>query len=62
VFLFKSLGGLAMTLLLFVTQTITGLTPGVTALSIAMILFVITAVDVEEMLREIDWSTFRYQS
>jgi len=51
-----------MTLLLFVTQTITGLTPGVTALSIAMILFVITAVDVEEMLREIDWSTFRYQS
>ena len=62
VFLIKSLGCLGLTLLLFVTQTITGLTPGVTALSIAMILFVITAVDVEEMLREIDWSTLLFFS
>jgi Na+/H+ antiporter NhaD/arsenite permease-like protein len=61
-FLLKSLGGLGLALLLFVTQTITGLTPGVTALSIAMILFVITAVDVEEMLREIDWSTLLFFS
>ncbi len=61
-FLLKSLGGLGMALLLFVTQTITGLTPGVTALSVAMILFVITATDVEEMLREIDWSTLLFFS
>ncbi|UCE54295.1 MAG: ArsB/NhaD family transporter [Desulfobacterales bacterium] len=61
-FLLTSLGGLGMALLLFVTQTITGLTPGVTALSVAMILFVITAVDVEEMLREIDWSTLLFFS
>ena len=59
-FLYKSLGGLALALLLFVTQSITGLTPGVTALSVAMILFVITASDVEEMLREIDWSTLLF--
>jgi len=61
-FLFKSLGGITVALLLFVTQTITGLTPGVTALSVAMILFVITSVDVEEMLREIDWSTLLFFS
>ena len=61
-FLLKSLGGLGMALLLFVTQSITGLTPGVTALSVAMILFVITAADVEEMLREIDWSTLLFFS
>jgi Na+/H+ antiporter NhaD/arsenite permease-like protein len=48
-FLLKSLGGLGMALMLFVTQSITGLTPGVTALSVAMILFVITVADVEEM-------------
>ncbi len=62
VFLLKSLGGLGLALLLFVTQTITGLTPGVIALSVAMILFVITAVDVEEMLREIDWNTLLFFS
>jgi len=61
-FLLKSLGGLGMALLLFVTQSITGLTPGVAALSVAMILFVITAADVEEMLREIDWSTLLFFS
>ena len=60
VFLLKSLCGLAMALLLFVTQTITGLTPGVTAVSVAMILFVVTAADVEEMLKEIDWSTLLF--
>jgi Na+/H+ antiporter NhaD/arsenite permease-like protein len=59
-FLIKSLGGLAAALLLFVTQTLTGITPGVAALGIAMILLVITAVDVEEMLREVDWSTLLF--
>ncbi len=62
VFLLKSLCGLAIALLLFVTQTTTGLTPGVTAVGVAMILFVVTAVDVEEMLKEIDWGTLLFFS
>jgi Na+/H+ antiporter NhaD/arsenite permease-like protein len=36
------------------------LTPGVTAVSVAMILLVVTAVDVEEILRDIDWSTLLF--
>jgi len=60
--LVKSLAGLGMALLLFVTQTMTGLTPGVSALSVAMILCVVTATDVEEMLREIDWGTLLFFS
>ncbi len=42
VFLAKSLACLGLAILLFVTQTITKLSPGVVALFVAMILFVIT--------------------
>jgi len=59
-FLTKGLGCLALAILLFVTQTVTGLTPGVVALLVAMILFTITRVDVEEMLEEIEWSTLLF--
>ena len=59
-FLAKGLGCLALAILLFVTQTVTGLTPGVVALLVAMILFTITRVDVEEMLEEIEWSTLLF--
>jgi Na+/H+ antiporter NhaD/arsenite permease-like protein len=62
VFLLKSISGLGLALLLFVTQSATGLTPGVSALSVAMILMISTAADVEEMLREIDWSTLLFFS
>jgi len=59
-FLGKSLACLCLAILLFVTQTITKLTPGVVALFVAMILFVITKVDVEHMLEEIEWSTLLF--
>jgi len=62
VFLLKGISGLGLALLLFVTQSATGLTPGVVAVSVAMILMVATAVDVEETLREIDWSTLLFFS
>lgn len=60
IFLGKSLGCLLLALLLFVTQTITKLSPGVVALMVAMILFIITRVDVEHMLEEIEWSTLLF--
>jgi Na+/H+ antiporter NhaD/arsenite permease-like protein len=59
-FLAKSLACLGFAILLFVTQTITKITPGVVALSVAMILFVITRINVEEILLEIEWSTLLF--
>ncbi len=59
-FLAKSLGCLMVTILLFATQTITKLSPGVVALLMAMVLFVITKVDVENMLEEVEWSTLLF--
>jgi Na+/H+ antiporter NhaD/arsenite permease-like protein len=60
VFLAKSLACLGLAILLFVTQTITKLSPGVVAMFVAMILFVITPVDVEHILEEIEWSTLLF--
>lgn len=62
VFLIKGVGCLCLAILLFVTQTITRLTPGVVAVFVAMILFLITKVDVEHMLEEIEWSTLLFFS
>lgn len=59
-FLAKSLGCLIVTILLFITQTITRLSPGVVALLMAMVLFVITQVDVEHLLEEVEWSTLLF--
>jgi len=59
-FLGKALGCLVLAIGLFVTQTITKLSPGVVALMAAMILFVITRVDVEHMMHEIEWSTLLF--
>ena len=59
-FLSKSLGCLGLAIVLFVTQTITKLSPGVVAMFVAMLLFVITKVDVEHMLEEIEWSTLLF--
>jgi len=60
VFLGKCLGMLILTILLFVTQTITSLSPGVVALSSAMILFIITKSNVEKTLEEVEWSTLLF--
>jgi Na+/H+ antiporter NhaD/arsenite permease-like protein len=59
-FLLKSLACLVVALLLFVTQTVTHLSPGVAALTMAMILFVITRMDIEHILLEIEWSTLLF--
>jgi Na+/H+ antiporter NhaD/arsenite permease-like protein len=59
-FLIKSLACLILTIVLFVTQTITKLSPGVVAMLMAMVLFAISKVNVEEMLEEIEWSTLLF--
>jgi Na+/H+ antiporter NhaD/arsenite permease-like protein len=59
-FLLKSMACLGVALLLFVTQTVTRLSPGVVALTVAMILFVITRMDIEHILLEIEWSTLLF--
>lgn len=59
-FLLKSIICLGIALLLFITQTITHLTPGVVALTVAMILFLITRMDIETILLEIEWSTLLF--
>ena len=58
--LFKSIICLGTALLLFVTQTITHLSPGVVALTVAMILFTITRMDIEHILMEVEWSTLLF--
>jgi Na+/H+ antiporter NhaD/arsenite permease-like protein len=59
-FLLKSIICLGVALLLFVTQTITHISPGVVALSMAMILFIITRMEIEHILLEIEWSTLLF--
>ncbi len=50
--------GLAVSL--FVTQTLTGISPGVAAVLAAMLLLVIAKVNVEEVLEEVEWSTLLF--
>jgi len=59
-FLLKSVVCLGVALLLFVTQTATHLSPGVVALTVAMILFIITRMEIEHILLEIEWSTLLF--
>lgn len=56
----KGLSCLGIAILLFVTQTITKISPGVVAVFIAMILFTISGVEVEHMLEEVEWSTLLF--
>ncbi len=51
---------LGLAILLFVTQTATGLSPGVVALSAAMLLFIIAGVDVDHVLEDVEWSTLLF--
>jgi Na+/H+ antiporter NhaD/arsenite permease-like protein len=59
-FLIKSISCMGVALFLFVTHTITHLSAGVVALTMAMILFSITRIDVEHMLLEVEWSTLLF--
>jgi len=51
---------LGLAILLFTTQTVTGLSPGVAAVTSAMILLTISRVNVEEVLEEVEWSTLLF--
>jgi Na+/H+ antiporter NhaD/arsenite permease-like protein len=59
-FLIKSISCMGLALLLFVTHTITHLSAGVVALTVSMILFTITRIDVEHILLEVEWSTLLF--
>jgi Na+/H+ antiporter NhaD/arsenite permease-like protein len=62
IFVGKSLACLAIAIGLFVTQSITRISPGVVSIFVAMLLFVISKVDVDQMLEEIEWSTLLFFS
>jgi Na+/H+ antiporter NhaD/arsenite permease-like protein len=51
---------LALAIGLFMTQTLTGLSPGVVAVFAAMILLTVAKVNVEGVLEEVEWSTLLF--
>lgn len=51
---------LALAIALFMTQTVTGLAPGVVAVFSAMLLLTIAKVNVEQVLEEVEWSTLLF--
>lgn len=58
--LIKGLSCLGLAILLFITQTVTKMSPGVVAVLVAMVLFTISGVNVEHMLEEVEWSTLLF--
>ena len=56
----KGIACLLLALGFFVTQTVTGVSPGVAAVFAAMILLVIADVHVEAVLEEVEWSTLLF--
>jgi Na+/H+ antiporter NhaD/arsenite permease-like protein len=56
----KGLICLGLAMLLFTTQTITKLSPGVAALSVAMFLLLISRVELERILEDVEWSTLLF--
>ena len=60
ILLIKSLICLGLAICLFVTQTLTGLSPGVVAMLVAMILFAVSGVNVEQIMESIEWSTLLF--
>jgi Na+/H+ antiporter NhaD/arsenite permease-like protein len=53
---------LGLAIFLFTTQTITGLSPGIAAVTAAMILLAISRENVEKVLEEVEWSTLLFFS
>jgi len=51
---------LGLTIALFTTQTLTGLSPGISAVFSAMILLTVGRVNVEQVLEEVEWSTLLF--
>jgi len=58
----KALSCLGLAILLFTTQTLTKLSPGVVALFVAMLLLIMSRADVEQVLEEVEWSTLLFFS
>lgn len=58
----KALSCLGLAILLFTTQTLTKLSPGVVALSVAMLLLIMSRADVEQVLEEVEWGTLLFFS
>ena len=56
----KGLFFLAIAILLFITQTITGLAPGLIAISIGIFLVLISGMNLEEVMEEVEWSTLMF--
>ena len=56
----KSIACLMLAILLFITQPLTGMAPGVVALGMAMILLIISKANVEHVLEEVEWSTLLF--
>jgi Na+/H+ antiporter NhaD/arsenite permease-like protein len=56
----KGLTCLGVALVLFTTQTITKLSPGVAALSVAMFLLLVSRADLEKVLEDVEWSTLLF--
>ena len=59
-FLIKSIVCLGAAFILFITHSVTHISPGVIALSISMILLVITRTEIEEILLEVEWGTLLF--
>jgi len=56
----KGLIFLGITILLFITQTITHLPPGVVAISMGILLVLYTKSDIEKILEEVEWTTLMF--
>jgi len=56
----KGLVFLCITILLFITQTITHLPPGVVAISMGIFLVLYTKTDIEKILEEVEWTTLMF--
>ena len=56
----KGLVFLCITILLFITQTITHLPPGVAAISMGIFLVLYTKTNIEKILEEVEWTTLMF--
>ena len=56
----KGLFFLVIAIILFITQTITGLTPGVIAISAGFFLVLVSGMNLEKAMEEVEWSTLMF--
>ena len=56
----KGLFFLVIAIFLFITQTITGLAPGVIAISAGIFLVLVSGMNLEQAMEEIEWSTLMF--